>query len=211
MATRVDTAPLRRLSDASGLNLKKLPMTMLEDLERVVVDEESLRRRIRELGTEIGDRYSDDGELTMIAVINGALVFAADLMRSITVPVRLDCIRVSSYDEELDVSRRPEIIDMLRLDLRNRHVLVVDDILDTGHTLEKVFGALRRLHPASLRLCVLLEKRGRREVELRPDYVGFSIPDEFVVGYGLDFAEQYRNLPCIGVVRPDLQNPPVWR
>jgi len=170
-----------------------------------------LQERIATLGHQIGERYADAGEVTIIAVINGALVFAADLVRQIPIPVRLDCIRVSSYDEELNGHQRPEIIDMVRLDLRGRHVLVVDDILDTGHTLEKVLKAISALRPASVKLCVLLEKAGRREIDRSPDFVGFSITDEFVVGYGLDFAEQYRNLPCIGVVKAELQNPPVWR
>ncbi len=185
--------------------------TVYEDLERVIVSEGQLRERISLLGKEIGEIYANADEVTMIVVINGALIFAADLMRSITVPVRLDCMRVSSYDEEIGEGDRPEIIDMLRLDLRGRHVLVVDDVFDTGQTLKKVHHAVRKLKPASLRHCVLLEKSGRCEVNMRPDFIGFSINDEFVVGYGLDFAEQYRNLPCIGVVKAELQNPPIWR
>lgn len=184
---------------------------LLDDLERIVVDEGRLKRRIAELGSEISERYRGSDSLTVIAIINGALVFSADLVRQITIPVQLDCMRVSSYDSELNDQQRPEIIDMLRLDLRERDVLIVDDILDTGHTLEKVIHEIRRLHPASVALAVLLEKKGRREVSLEPEFIGFSIEDEFVVGYGLDFAEQYRNLSCIGTVRPELQNPPVWR
>lgn len=182
-----------------------------EDLERVVISETQLKKRIAGLGKAISERYAEASEITVVAVINGALVFTADLIRQIALPVRLDCIRVSSYDEELNSAHRPEIIDMLRLNLRDQHVLIVDDILDTGHTLEKVVDAIRELEPASLALCVLIKKAGRSEVDIRPDFLGFSIPDEFVVGYGLDFAEQYRNLPCVGVVKAELQNPPVWR
>jgi hypoxanthine phosphoribosyltransferase len=184
---------------------------LLEDLERIVVDEEQLKKRLAELGAEISERYAAADSLTVISIINGALVFSADLIRRITVPVQLDCMRVSSYDSELNHERKPEIIDMLRLDLRDRHVLIVDDILDTGHTLQKVIREVRRLRPASVALAVLLEKAGRCESHLKPDFVGFTIQDEFVVGYGLDFAEQYRNLPCIGTVKAELQNPPVWR
>lgn len=184
---------------------------LLAELDRVLVDKTTLQRRIAEMGKAITTAYAERENLTMVAVINGALVFAADLMRAITLPVQLDCLRVSSYQEELSVKGRPEIIDPIRLDLRDQHVLIVDDILDTGRTLQVVLQSVRRLQPASLSVAVLVQKAGRCEVPLRPDFVGFTLPDEFVVGYGLDFAERYRNLPCIGTVRADLQNPPVWR
>ncbi|RRJ99802.1 hypothetical protein Ga0100230_017260 [Opitutaceae bacterium TAV3] len=105
---------------------------------------------------------------------------------------------------------KPRILGNLSLDIANRHVLIIDDILDTGKTLSVVVNMIRKLDPASVRTCVLLDKRGRREVEFEADFVGFQIPDKFVVGYGLDFAERYRNLPCIGVLKPHLQNPPEW-
>lgn len=183
---------------------------MAEDLARVLVSGEQIQQRIRALGAEISRDYEASGGLTIIAIINGALFFVADLLREITVPVQVDCMRVSSYRNDTSPVQEPEIIDRVRLDLRGRHVLIIDDILDTGHTFERVVGEIRNLGPASLRFAVLLEKIGRREVPSKPDYVGFDIPDEFVVGYGLDFAEHYRNLPCIGVLRPDCQNPPEW-
>lgn len=183
---------------------------MIEDISKILVTEDQIRERTAVLAEEINSLYADAGGLTIIAVINGALLFAADLVRQIRIPIRLDCMRVSSYKEDDNDESQPEIIDMLRLDLRHQHVLIVDDVLDTGHTSQKVLEEIAQLEPASLRLAVLLEKSGRREVEKAPDFVGFTIPDEFVVGYGLDFAEHYRNLPCIGVLRAELQNPPEW-
>lgn len=184
---------------------------MHSDLQKVLVTPEAIEQRIRALGKTITQTYKDCDELTLIAVINGAVPFAADLMRCIRRPIRFDCMRVSSYLDSDSPQQSPEIIDMLRLDLKGRHVLLLDDILDTGHTMAKVHREISRLKPESLRFCVLLEKTGRREVPLKPDFVGFSIPDEFVVGYGLDFAERYRELPCIGVLKPEFQNPPMWQ
>ncbi len=184
---------------------------MIDDLHSILVTREQLAARVESMGREITDCYSDKGELTVIAIINGAIVFAADLIRHIDLPLRLDCMRVSSYRDDTRPQSEPEIIDKVRLDLKDRHVLLIDDIMDTGRTTENVVGMLRTLGPASIKVCVLLEKKGRREVDTAPDFVGFQIADEFVVGYGLDFAEQYRNLPCVGVLRPEAQNPPEWR
>jgi hypoxanthine phosphoribosyltransferase len=183
---------------------------MIEDLESILVTEQEIRERIEVLGREITDAYHDVDELTVIAIINGALLFTADLLRHIDMPVRVDCMRGSSYRNDINPVQEPEIIDMLRLDLKDQHVLIIDDILDTGHTCERVIAEIRKLKPASVRFAALLEKEGRREVPRQPDFVGFNIPDQFVVGYGLDFAERYRQLPCIGVLKPELQNPPSW-
>lgn len=184
---------------------------MLDDLHRVLVSPQQIQARVKELGREITADYCEKGELTVIAIINGAIVFAADLIRHIDMPLRLDCMRVSSYRDDTKPTAMPEVIDTVRLDIKDRHVLLIDDVMDTGRTTEHVANLLGQLDPASLKICVLLEKKGRREVETQPDYVGFVIPDEFAVGYGLDFAEQYRNLPCIGVLLPEAQNPPEWR
>ncbi|HSH09555.1 MAG TPA: hypoxanthine phosphoribosyltransferase [Oceanipulchritudo sp.] len=183
---------------------------MIEDLESIYVTEQEIRERIEVLGREITATYADVEELTVIAIITGALLFTADLVRHIDMPVRIDCMRVSSYRNDISPVQEPEIIDMLRLDLKDAHVLIIDDILDTGHTCKRVIKEIKKLKPASVRFGVLLEKEGRREVKVTPDFVGFQIPDEFVVGYGLDFAERYRQLPCIGVLKPELQNPPSW-
>jgi hypoxanthine phosphoribosyltransferase len=183
---------------------------MFEDLESILVTEQEIRERVEVLGQEITETYRDAEELTVIAIINGALLFTADLIRHIDMPVRFDCMRVSSYKNNTSPVQEPEIIDMLRLDLEGQHVLIIDDILDTGHTYMRVVKEIKKLKPASVRFGALLEKEGRREVEMAPDFIGFSIPDQFVVGYGLDFAERYRQLSCIGVLKPELQNPPSW-
>lgn len=183
---------------------------MIHDLESILVSEQQIRDRIESLGKEITAAYAGADSLTVIAVINGALIFAADLIRAINLPVKFDCMRVSSYRDDTKPVQEPEIIDMLRLDLEGQHVLIIDDILDTGHTFAKVVAEIKKLRPASVKFAALLEKRGRREVDAKPDFIGFDIPDEFVVGYGLDFAEHYRQLPCIGVLKAECQNPPSW-
>ena len=179
------------------------------DLESVLVTEAQIKRRIKTLGRELRKVYGDE-EFTVISIINGAILFTADLLREIENPVRLDCIRISSYRNETKSTGAPQLISSMTLDVTKRDVLLIDDILDTGKTLAMVTALLRNLKPASLRVCVLLDKKGRREVDFDADFVGFQIPDKFVVGYGLDFAERYRNLPCIGVLKPHLQNPPEW-
>ena len=178
------------------------------DLESVLYTEEQIKRRIRGLAREIKAVYGDR-EFTIISLINGAVMFTADLMREIDNPVRLDCIRVSSYGNSTKSVGAPQIVADLTLDIKNRHVLIIDDILDTGKTLSLVASLARKLRPASLRSCVLLDKKARREVKFEADFVGFEIPNKFVVGYGLDFAERYRNLPCIGVLKTELQTLPV--
>jgi hypoxanthine phosphoribosyltransferase len=179
------------------------------DLESILVSETAIKRRLKKLGADISAVYGDE-EITVVAIINGAILFTADLLREIVNPIRLDCIRVSSYRNETRSQARPQLMHSLTLDISNRHVLLIDDILDTGKTLSVVVELIQKLNPASVRTCVLLDKKGRREVEFSADFVGFEIPDRFVVGYGLDFAERYRNLPCIGILKPHLQNPPEW-
>jgi hypoxanthine phosphoribosyltransferase len=179
------------------------------DLDSVLVSEFDIKKRIKKLGAEITALYGQE-EITIVAVINGAILFTADLIRHIENPFRLDCIRISSYRNDTKSVGKPQVLGHLSLDLANRHVLLIDDILDTGKTLSMLVSMIQKMHPATVRTCVLLDKRGRREVEFEADLVGFQIPDKFVVGYGLDFAERYRNLPCIGVLKPHLQNPPEW-
>jgi hypoxanthine phosphoribosyltransferase len=174
------------------------------DLDSVLFTEAQIKQRVRGLAREIKQVYGKR-EFTIVALINGAVMFTADLMREIENPVRLDCIRVSSYGTSTKSVGTPQILADLTLDIANRDVLIIDDILDTGKTLALVTALARKLKPASLRSCVLLDKKARREVEFEADFVGFKIPDKFVVGYGLDFAERYRNLPCIGVLKPELQ------
>lgn len=181
------------------------------DLSDVLYTDAQIKRRVKSLGLEIMAAYGPAGEFTIVSLINGAVMFTADLMREIDIPVRLDCIRVSSYGAKTKSIGTPQVIYSLTLDIKNRHVLLIDDILDTGKTLSLVSNLIRDLSPASLRTCVLLDKKERREVPIEADFVGFDIPNKFVVGYGLDFAERYRNLRCIGVLKPERQNPAsVW-
>jgi hypoxanthine phosphoribosyltransferase len=187
----------------------KKPVILHPDIAEVLLTEEQIRRRVKTLAREIKAVYGK-GEFTMISLINGAVMFTADLMREIDNPVRLDCIRVSSYGAKTKSIGTPQVIYNLTLDIAKRDVLVIDDILDTGKTLKLVSDLVRELKPSSLRTCVLLDKKARREVDLEADFVGFEIPDKFVVGYGLDFAERYRNLPGIGVLRTDKQTSSPW-
>lgn len=190
----------------------KMVNCMRNDIERVLVGEEQLRNRIRELGQTITAFYQEQGveEIVVVAITNGAIVFAADLIRQIDLYARLDCVRVSSYQDESRPVTEPEIIDQVRIDIGGSHTLLIDDIVDTGSTLKRIADILRAMEPETLRTCVLLDKQGRRSSSFDPDFTGFDIPNEFVVGYGLDFAELYRNLPCIGVLKAARQNPPEW-
>jgi len=175
-------------------------------VESVLVNEAQIRRRIAELGREIKATYGPDEELTLISIINGAIVFTADLLRELENPIRLDCIRISSYRDAVESRGVPQVVGKFTIDIAKRHVLVIDDILDTGKTLDFVTRMIREHAPASLRVCVLLDKKERRTVAFEADFVGFAIPDQFVIGYGLDFAERYRNLRYIGTLKPQFQH-----
>jgi hypoxanthine phosphoribosyltransferase len=179
------------------------------DLAEILFTEAQIKRRVKSLAREIKAAFGDE-EFTIVSLINGAVMFTADLMREIDNPVRLDCIRVSSYGAKTKSIGTPQVIHSLTLDIARRHVLLIDDILDTGKTLKLVSELILDLKPAVLRTCVLLDKKGRREVPFEADFVGFEIPDKFVVGYGLDFAERYRNLPGIGVLKREKQTAPAW-
>ena len=174
----------------------------------MLITEAQIARRIKTLAREI-ERDFHGREMVVVALLNGTVVFLADLIRQLNLPLRLDFIGVSSYGLGTE-SGNLIFTKELRLDVRSRDVLLVDDILDTGKTLSRVLPKLRALKPRRLKTCVLLDKPARRVEKIRADYVGFEIPDCFVVGYGLDFAERYRNLPFIGVLRPEMQNPPNW-
>lgn len=173
----------------------------LKHLDHVLVSETAIRRRVSALAEQLNKVYRGK-DLTVIAVVNGALIFTADLLRQMRSPLRLDCIRASSYHAGTAATGKPVIIDNLKLDIAGHDVLLVDDILDTGNTLSAVKELLLAKKAASVRTCVLLDKKARRVVPFEAEYVGFEIPNEFVVGYGLDFNERYRNLPCIGVLKP---------
>jgi len=175
---------------------------MQGDLERVLFDEEAILRRLDQIAAQISADYRDQ-ELTVIAVLNGSLMFMADLLRRIPLPLKLDCLGVASYHGKTETSGEV-IFKQVAPDVKDRHILILDDILDSGNTLVAVREKLEMANPRSVRVCVLLQKKKSRAREVNADYVGFEIEDEFVVGYGLDYMEQYRNLPYIGVLRKDL-------
>src|SRR5881392_2520027 len=176
---------------------------MQGDLERVLFDEPAINRRLDELADQISNDYRDR-ELTVIAVLNGSLMFMADLLRRIPLPLKLDCLSVASYHGKAETSGEVMFKQIALPDVMDRHILILDDILDSGHTLAAIREKLETAKPRSVRICVLLSKRKRRDRHVDADYLGFEIEDEFVVGYGLDFMEKYRNLPYIGVLRKDL-------
>jgi len=173
----------------------------LKHLDHILVTPTAIKRRIASLGAQLNHDYAQK-DLMVVAIVNGALIFTADLLRQLSSPLRLDCLRASSYHDGTKAMGEPRIVDQMKLDVRGQHVLLVDDILDTGKTLAAVAGLIKSKGAASVKTCVLLDKRARRMVPFEADYVGFEIPNEFVVGFGLDFNERYRNLPCIGVLKP---------
>ena len=177
-----------------------VPGRWRKEVERVLITDEQLARRIREMSATIEADFRDR-EMVVVSLLNGTVMFLADLIRNLSLPLRLDFIGVSSYGAGTE-SGELVFTKELRLDVRGRDVLLVDDILDTGKTLYRVLGKLRALKPRHIRTCVLLNKAARRVEEVEADYVGFEIPDFFVVGYGLDFSERYRNLPFVGVLHP---------
>ena len=166
-----------------------------------MISEEQLRDRIAEIGAEISRDYAGE-KVLLVAVLRGAALFIADLARQITVPVELDFMAVSSYGSSTKSSGVVRILKDLDEQIEGRHVLVVEDILDTGLTLKYLLKNLASRKPASLEVVTLLNKEGKQRVPISCKYVGFSVPDEFVVGFGLDFAERYRNLPYVGVLKP---------
>ena len=176
---------------------------MQGDIERVLFDEPAINRRLDELAQQISNDYRDR-ELTVIAVLTGSLMFMADLLRRIALPLKLDCLSVVSYHGKAQSSGEVIFKQLALPDVTDRDILIVDDILDSGHTLAAVCEKLETAKPRSVRVCVLLSKMKQRARCVDTDYVGFEIEDEFVVGYGLDFRERYRNLPYIGVLRKEL-------
>lgn len=179
-----------------------VPATWRNELAAVLITEEQIAARVRRLTRAIQRDYAGR-DLVIVSLLNGTVMFLADLIRQLSLPLRLDFIGVSSYGDGTE-SRELVFTKELRLDVRGREVLLVDDILDTGKTLTAVLRKLRALKPKRIRTCVLLDKPERRVEHIRADYVGFTIPNEFVVGYGLDYAERYRNLPFIGVLKAEI-------
>lgn len=176
---------------------------MLQDVARVLIPEEALQQRVSELAARISADYVDRNPL-LICILKGGYVFLADLTRYLAIRHGIDFMAVSSYGNGTSSSGVVRILKDLDRDISGRHVLLVEDIIDTGHTISYLLENLRVRQPASLRICTLLSKPSRREVDLQVDYIGFEIPNEFVIGYGLDYGENYRNLRFIGVLKPEV-------
>ena len=175
---------------------------MKNDIRDILFSQEQLAQRVSEIGKQISADYKGEN-LLMVSVLKGSVVFMADLMRAIDIPCAIDFMCVSSYGSGTKTSGVVNIIkDLSVKDVDNYHLLIVEDILDSGKTLYYLKQVLQARMPKSIRLCTLLDKPERREADVKADYIGFSVPDEFVVGYGLDYDEKYRNLPYIGVLKP---------
>lgn len=174
-------------------------------LQEVLIDEPTLQARVAALGAEISRDYADCGDLLLLCILKGGIMFLADLTRHINVPHEIDFLAVSSYGRGVRSSSGNVRIDMdLSENITGRHILIIEDIIDSGHTLRFVMDVLQTRQPASIKLCTLLDKASMRSVEIPVDYRGFEIENKFVFGYGLDLDEKYRNLPFIGVVKTDM-------
>jgi hypoxanthine phosphoribosyltransferase len=177
---------------------------MHPDVSHVILTEEQIGSRVRELGHEISRDYAAGGSVLLVGVLRGAVLFMADLMREVSIPCEIDFMAVSSYGSSTKSSGVVRIMKDLDENIEGRHVLVVEDILDTGLTLKYLLKNLASRKPASLEVATLLSKTGKQRVPIDCKYTGFDIPDEFVVGYGLDYAERYRNLRYVGVLKPSV-------
>ena len=176
---------------------------MHKDIQEVLFTEEAIREKVKELGAAISKDYEGRNPL-VICVLKGAFIFMADLAKNITVPIELDFMAVSSYGNAARSSGEVKIIKDLDQSVEGRDVLIVEDIIDSGLTLSYLIDVLERRNALSVRVVALFDKPARRNVDIVPDYVGFQIPDAFVVGYGLDYAEKYRNLPYVGILKPEV-------
>jgi len=176
---------------------------LLEDIAETLLSEETIREKVAELGARISSDYKGKN-LLMVGILKGSVVFMSDLMREITIPSRIDFMSVSSYGAGVKSSGVVKIIKDLDIPLQGYDVLIVEDILDSGLTLHYIIEILKSRNPHSIKICTLLDKPYSRQADVKTDYHGFDIPDKFVVGYGLDFAEKYRNLPFVGVLKPEV-------
>ena len=178
--------------------------SMDQDIDHILVSEEQLQNKVAELGAQISRDY-EGRDLLMVSILKGSVVFMADLMRAVKIPCGIDFMVVSSYGGANTMSTGlVKNVKDLDADLTGKDDLIVEDILDTGITLSHLLPVLRMRNPRSVRLCTILSKPSRRKAEIEPDYLGFEVPDEFVVGYGLDYDEKYRNLPYVGVLKPEV-------
>lgn len=179
---------------------------MNRDIDHILVSEQQLRDKVAELGAAISRDYAGR-DLLLVSILKGAVVFMADLMRAVTIPCGIDFMVVSSYGgANTTTTGLVKIIKDLDQDLTGKDVLIVEDILDTGVTLSHLVPMLQLRNPNSVKICAILSKPSRRQADIEPDYKGFDVPDEFVVGYGLDYDEKYRNLPYVGVLKPQVYN-----
>jgi hypoxanthine phosphoribosyltransferase len=179
-----------------------IPAVWRSDLDRILLTPDQIAQRVEQLGREIRRDFAGR-DTVVVAILNGTVLFLADLIRHLDFPLKLDFMGVSSYGGGTTAGESL-LTKQTSADVRGKDVLVVDDILDTGKTLDRVTLHLRQFKPRRLRTCVLLDKKARRQIKIKADYTGFQIPNEFVVGYGLDFAERYRNLPFIAVLKPEI-------
>lgn len=175
---------------------------MSETDPRVLISEDEIRSRVRELAAQISADYRELGEVVLVGVLKGAFIFLADLSRNLAIPRVIEFIAVSSYGSGSRASGAVRLVMDVRGNIEGKHVLIIEDIVDTGHTLKYLIGMLESHGPASVKTCALVRKAERAEVEVPVDYLGFDIPNEWVVGYGLDYAEQNRTLPYIGTITP---------
>jgi hypoxanthine phosphoribosyltransferase len=180
-----------------------MDVSIEKDIAEILIGTEELQAKVAELGRQISEDYRGRNPL-LICLLRGAVVFLSDLIRAIDIPLEMDFIAISSYGASTESSGVVRLVMDLKSNITGRNVLIVEDIVDTGRTLAYILDNLRTRRPADIKVCALLNKPCRREVQVELDYHGFEIPDEFVVGYGLDYAESYRNLPFIGVLKPEL-------
>lgn len=174
---------------------------MNSDIERILLSEQELQNKVTELGKKISEDYKDK-KLLLVSILKGSVIFMADLMRAVTIPCEIDFMAVSSYGSGVKSSGEVQIKKDLDRKIENYDLLIVEDILDSGKTLSYLMQVLSARKPASIKICTLLDKPDRREAAVKADYSGFNIPDAFVVGYGLDYDEKYRNLPYLGILKP---------
>ena len=198
-----------RLNTTNSKSKSTVPVRWRKEVEKILITDAQLARRVKTLAREI-ERDFRGREMVVVSLLNGTVLFLADLIRHLNLPLRLDFIGVSSYGAGTE-SGELVFTKELRLDVRGRDVLLVDDILDTGKTMSRVLPKLELLKPRRIKTCVLLDKPARRTHDVEADFVGFEIPDFFVVGYGLDFAERYRNLPFVGVLHPHIYKEVIQR
>lgn len=177
-------------------------MSFEEKIGEILISKDQIADKVKEIGSQITKMYEgDEVDLIVVGLLKGSVIFMSDLIREIKLPVKIDFMTVSSYGNSTTSSREVKILKDMSENIMGKNVLIVEDIIDSGLTLNKVMEILRTREPKSLKLCTFLSKPARREVDVPVDFIGYEIPDKFVVGYGLDYAEKYRNLPYVGVVK----------